>query len=660
MSARAPPGTAQSGTRRLHSATPGLRSPFQPSPPPATPNPMSPYDREIVFDDDDGMPPLVDGPPPLLDFGPPPLLDGPPPGLLDGPPPLLDLPPLAPIRFMFAPESDMPPLVDGPPPLLDAPPYDAEEEEEDAAPRAPSSHAKKRDASYIPRPPNAFILFRSSFIRAQHIPGRIEGSHSALSKIIGKCWRALPREERKVWEAKAVAALEAHRRKYPDWRFKPAANALALAKRARAGGQGPRGASRKAAKGGADAEEAAERKSGTEERCARIADLIVQGKTGEALTRAVEEYDFEVRGTRGRKGKEGVRTQGAPPEDRMDVEREDVKAPPAPQTPAAVPNFTFQHEREEVKPRGDGPSSGLVARNERDTGADVRFTVPLTAMFKRSSSAPARGRGPPLLFAAFPRRESFSAASSPALLYARAAVVDVLASSVPTHGQEAFSPAQPFALRPTDVLQDPGADGGRHIAPFAPAAHAHTHATPPLPAFELDGELSTPAPSPVATPHAHAHVWPAPLADFDFDFDGFDGFADLEHESPTPARAAASSSSSSSSTYSSLENWAGRRPQPPLPFPLQLQLGGGGSVMEKAFDAAAWGAREPFFLHGAGHAGADWGHGGGGGAREPLLYSPAAAADSPGGWGACPFSAADGFELQLAGVVEHAPRSCVG
>lgn len=47
------------------------------------------------------------------------------------------------------------------------------------------SHAKKRDASYIPRPPNAFILFRSSFIRAQHVPGKIEGNHSALSKIIG-------------------------------------------------------------------------------------------------------------------------------------------------------------------------------------------------------------------------------------------------------------------------------------------------------------------------------------------------------------------------------------------------------------------------------------------------------------------------------------------
>ena len=47
------------------------------------------------------------------------------------------------------------------------------------------THSKKRDASHIPRPPNAFILFRSSFIKAQHIPEKIEGNHCALSQIIG-------------------------------------------------------------------------------------------------------------------------------------------------------------------------------------------------------------------------------------------------------------------------------------------------------------------------------------------------------------------------------------------------------------------------------------------------------------------------------------------
>jgi len=48
-----------------------------------------------------------------------------------------------------------------------------------------SSHAKKRGAGHIPRPPNAFILFRSSFIKSESVPGNIEGNHSTLSKIIG-------------------------------------------------------------------------------------------------------------------------------------------------------------------------------------------------------------------------------------------------------------------------------------------------------------------------------------------------------------------------------------------------------------------------------------------------------------------------------------------
>jgi hypothetical protein len=41
------------------------------------------------------------------------------------------------------------------------------------------------DSEYIPRPPNAFILFRSAFIRSEKITGKVEGNHSTLSKIIG-------------------------------------------------------------------------------------------------------------------------------------------------------------------------------------------------------------------------------------------------------------------------------------------------------------------------------------------------------------------------------------------------------------------------------------------------------------------------------------------
>lgn len=46
-------------------------------------------------------------------------------------------------------------------------------------------HDEKTHRTHIPRPPNAFILFRSSFIRSKHVPGKVEGNHSTLSKIIG-------------------------------------------------------------------------------------------------------------------------------------------------------------------------------------------------------------------------------------------------------------------------------------------------------------------------------------------------------------------------------------------------------------------------------------------------------------------------------------------
>src|ERR1700734_3682166 len=46
----------------------------------------------------------------------------------------------------------------------------------------------------------------------------------------GMYWKTLPREEREVWEAKALVAQAEHRKRYPDWRFRPGANALAKLK----------------------------------------------------------------------------------------------------------------------------------------------------------------------------------------------------------------------------------------------------------------------------------------------------------------------------------------------------------------------------------------------------------------------------------------------
>jgi len=45
---------------------------------------------------------------------------------------------------------------------------------------------KRRSLGYIPRPPNAFMLFRADFVRQKHVPGSIETNHGSLSKIIGE------------------------------------------------------------------------------------------------------------------------------------------------------------------------------------------------------------------------------------------------------------------------------------------------------------------------------------------------------------------------------------------------------------------------------------------------------------------------------------------
>ncbi|KNZ80757.1 Repressor ROX1 [Termitomyces sp. J132] len=149
-------------------------------------------------------------------------------------------------------------------------------------------HGKRRDASYIPRPPNAFILFRSSFIREQNVTGKVEGNHSNLSKIIGKYWKALPKSEHDAWEAKAVEAQLEHRRRFPDWRFSPGANAAANAKvkRMKAKPRRRRGSTK-----GED-----ERADGDDnERIDKITDLLVEGKKGVELERALEQWQTEKR-----------------------------------------------------------------------------------------------------------------------------------------------------------------------------------------------------------------------------------------------------------------------------------------------------------------------------------------------------------------------------
>lgn len=133
-----------------------------------------------------------------------------------------------------------------------------------------SPHGKKRGEHHIPRPPNAFILFRSSFIKSQHVSTEVETNHSTLSKIIGLTWQNMPHDERQVWHAKAKKALEEHKQRWPQYAFRP---------------------SHSKSKGGTEKRKVREVEPKDLKRCAKIAELLVEGKKGTELDAAIQEFD---------------------------------------------------------------------------------------------------------------------------------------------------------------------------------------------------------------------------------------------------------------------------------------------------------------------------------------------------------------------------------
>ncbi|PPQ76969.1 hypothetical protein CVT24_009404 [Panaeolus cyanescens] len=147
---------------------------------------------------------------------------------------------------------------------------------------------KRRSQGYIPRPPNAFMLFRADFVKQKHVPGSIETNHGSLSKIIGTCWHNLPDSERRVWQNRAKIEKAKHKAQYPDYRFRPVHNkekkAAAAAARAEADAR-TSSCSVNLTKHKQFADDEDER------RCEDISQLLLSGKKGEELALAMKELD---------------------------------------------------------------------------------------------------------------------------------------------------------------------------------------------------------------------------------------------------------------------------------------------------------------------------------------------------------------------------------
>lgn len=137
----------------------------------------------------------------------------------------------------------------------------------------PSSTVQKKsskspEVKRIPRPRNAFMIYRSTVWAQQKIPMGIERDHRHISRIIGHCWNSLPEEEKRIWKAKAEEEKQEHSRKYPDYRYSPMTRTDRPIKR---------NVNRNGEK--------------DKQRCKKVAELLLAGTEGSALENAVKELD---------------------------------------------------------------------------------------------------------------------------------------------------------------------------------------------------------------------------------------------------------------------------------------------------------------------------------------------------------------------------------
>lgn len=132
--------------------------------------------------------------------------------------------------------------------------------------------SRNKSPNHIPRPRNAFMLFRSAFAAAQKIRTTVEHDNRHITRIIAHCWNRLSDADKRVWREKAAAEKALHAQKYPNYRFSPIGRATKPIKRN-------------------------VRRNGIEDkkRCEKVADLLLAGKSGEELEDAVKQIDMSLK-----------------------------------------------------------------------------------------------------------------------------------------------------------------------------------------------------------------------------------------------------------------------------------------------------------------------------------------------------------------------------
>ncbi|EPS99617.1 hypothetical protein FOMPIDRAFT_1124101, partial [Fomitopsis schrenkii] len=78
----------------------------------------------------------------------------------------------------------------------------------------------RKGPGHVPRPPNAFILFRQNLFQ-QLKSKAVERDQRLFSQIVSTTWRTLTQAQRDPWYKRAQDAKLLHEQKYPGYRFMP-------------------------------------------------------------------------------------------------------------------------------------------------------------------------------------------------------------------------------------------------------------------------------------------------------------------------------------------------------------------------------------------------------------------------------------------------------
>ncbi|KAF4996605.1 hypothetical protein FDECE_12374 [Fusarium decemcellulare] len=79
---------------------------------------------------------------------------------------------------------------------------------------------KWKGETKIPRPPNAYILYRKE---RHHLVKKLNPgiTNNQISQVLGQCWNMETREVRAQYKSMAEAIKKDHREKHPGYQYKP-------------------------------------------------------------------------------------------------------------------------------------------------------------------------------------------------------------------------------------------------------------------------------------------------------------------------------------------------------------------------------------------------------------------------------------------------------